>query len=101
MSVWDVSTEVVYQVLEIVQAMTRFQWTAADLAVPVAVSLLLSGLWKADALGDIAARLSAWLMRGTLRVPVIVCIQIVIMTFIFFLDWTFDQEPPHVVYMRF
>ncbi len=101
MSAWDVSTDLVHQVMEIVQAMTRFHWTAASLAVPVAVSLLLAGLWKADALGAIAARLSAWLMRGTLRVPVIVCVQILIVTFIFFLDWTFDQDPPHVVYMRF
>jgi D-alanyl-lipoteichoic acid acyltransferase DltB (MBOAT superfamily) len=101
MSAWIVFTDAVQQVMQIVQGLARFHWTAVGLAVPVAVSLLLAGLWNADALGGIAARISAWLMRGTLRVPAVICIQIVVMTFLFFLDWTIEQEPPRVVYMRF
>jgi D-alanyl-lipoteichoic acid acyltransferase DltB (MBOAT superfamily) len=100
-SAWVVFTDAAQQVMQIVPALARLHWTAAGLAAAVAVSLLLAGLWKADSLGLIAARLSAWLIRGTLRVPAIVCIQIVVMTLLFFLDWTVEQAPPRVVYMRF
>jgi D-alanyl-lipoteichoic acid acyltransferase DltB (MBOAT superfamily) len=100
-SAWAAFTDVMQQVWQIVSGLAHLPWTAAGLALAVAVSILLAGLWQADALGARGARLSAWPMRGTLRAPVVVCVQILIITFIFFLDWTFEQDPPRVVYMRF
>jgi hypothetical protein len=98
MSGWVVLTDATRQVLEIVQAMGRLHWWTVSLAALFVAALLLAGSWKSDAPGGITARLTVWLVH---RTPAVVCVQIVIMTFLFFLDWTVEQEPPRVIYMRF
>jgi D-alanyl-lipoteichoic acid acyltransferase DltB (MBOAT superfamily) len=100
-SAWAVFTDAVRQVMEIVQSIAHSPLSAASLLVLVIASLVAAGLWKVDALGGVIARGTAWLMSGTFRVHAIVYAQILIVVLLFCFDRTIEQEPPHVVYMRF
>lgn len=100
-SAWAVFTDAVRQVMEIVQSIAHSPLSAASLLALVIASLVAAGLWKVDALDGVVARGTAWLMSGTFRVHAIVYAQILIVVLLFCFDRTIEQEPPHVVYMRF
>ncbi len=101
-SAWDAFTDAVHQLFETAQAIASSPETAVCLAAIVTASLLAAGFGKAVSRGDgIAAKMTAWLTRSTQGVPAFIGVYILVLTFIFCLDWTLKLEPPPVVYMRF
>ena len=100
-SVWVVLTDMTAEVVQILQAMSGLHWSPAVWITLIVASLAFAGLWKAEAIGRSGDRFAAWLLSRRPALPTLVCAQIVLVAFLFFLDWTFEQEPPPVVYMRF
>ena len=78
----------------------RGWWPRAALGLVVAV-VLLTVLWKFDAIRSLVAGCSA----GVARRPGLLCTLLCAMTFLavafLFFDWSFQQIPPPVHYMAF
>lgn len=96
-----VLNEALDQVKQIVQALAGRPGVAVGLAILAATPPLIAVLWRGTALTDIVQRRTAWMVERAASLPTLVCLQIVVVCFCFFLDWTFERPAPPVFYMRF
>jgi alginate O-acetyltransferase complex protein AlgI len=87
-------------VLHLPATLSVCSWQSSALVVGTAIGLLVV-LWKSDAVGAILERLSIWIAGSTGRLCVVLCVQCMLVGGMFFVDWTFEKEPPPVVYGGF
>jgi len=100
LSWWEVLTVAVHQAIETAQALVHLPATTAGAAALAAALILAAAVWKSDAVGNLLARLTAWLANGS-RLNAVLCAQIGVLVVLFLFDATFRQAPPQVIYMRF
>jgi D-alanyl-lipoteichoic acid acyltransferase DltB (MBOAT superfamily) len=93
--------QAVRQVTELLRVIAARPEIVGVLATLVVVSLLVAGFWRSSVLERLTTSLSGWLARRTPGAHAVVYAQILVVTFFFFLDWTYRQEPPPVIYMKF
>lgn len=99
-SVWMAFLDTVQQLTATMQAMAGWPGIVAALIFFAYGAVLAIGARWANA----PETVTRWIARLTPRatgVPAMVLFQVLVMTFCFFLDWAYQQQPPPVIYMRF
>jgi alginate O-acetyltransferase complex protein AlgI len=81
--------------------MTGYAWHTREIVLLATAALAIGGLWKADAITTVVARLTSGIAGRPRLLFTVMSVQTAIVVFIFFVDWAFQQEPPPVLYMAF
>jgi alginate O-acetyltransferase complex protein AlgI len=91
------------EILRLPASILRYAPSSWGLPVTIAVVvlLLLSALWKFDAVGAFLERMTARVSARNGWLLAILCLQCAFVAGMFFVDWAFQQEPPPVLYMAF
>ena len=98
---WDQLSDAIHHVLAIAAAITRPHSMASGIAAALIALTLFWGLWNAGSLGRVRSQVGDWVFRDASLMHAVLGAQILIVVFLFCFDWTLEQEPPRVVYMRF
>jgi D-alanyl-lipoteichoic acid acyltransferase DltB (MBOAT superfamily) len=99
-SVWAAFLQTVHQLTATIQAMAGWPGILAGLCFLACGGLLATEARWANARETVTLRI-ARLMTSASGGPAMVFFQILVVTCCFFWDWTYQQLPPLVVYMKF
>jgi D-alanyl-lipoteichoic acid acyltransferase DltB (MBOAT superfamily) len=87
-------------IMHLPATLSHYSWQGPTVAVGV-TAVLLFVLWNANAVGSIANWVTLRIANSTGWLGTILCLQCMFVAGMFFVDWTFQQEPPPVLYMAF
>jgi alginate O-acetyltransferase complex protein AlgI len=87
-------------IMHLPATLSHYSWQGPTVAVGV-TAVLLFVLWNANAVGSIADWVTLRIANSTGWLGTILCLQCMFVAGMFFVDWTFQQEPPPVLYMAF
>jgi alginate O-acetyltransferase complex protein AlgI len=81
--------------------LTSSTWPVRQLVLLGAAAMATGALWKADAIGTIAARLTSLIVRKPSLLYTLVWMQMLVVVSVFFVDWALQHQPRPILYKAF
>jgi D-alanyl-lipoteichoic acid acyltransferase DltB (MBOAT superfamily) len=96
-----VLTTALSQFMKLPASVASHEWWPRGALIAVVVAVLLTVLWKFDAISSLVAGVFSGAARRPALLCTVLCAMTALVVAVLFFDWTFQQIPPPVHYMAF